>query len=405
MPARAAAALVLALAAMLVAAGAAHATLRQRLVAALGAHHLSLAGAGAIVVDLETGRTVFAHNATRSLLPASNEKLAVTYAALTALGPRFRIETDVLGEGTQDGSTWQGNLVLKGYGDPALTRGGLAALAHQLRAAGIVRVTGRVLGDESWFDTRRTVRGWKPSYYLDESPPLSALIVDRGWDGHRTTPAPALQAARFFRIALVRAGVKVAGDAGLGTAAADAVELAEHDSPTVAALVRFMDGESDNFTAELLLKEIGAVQGERGSTAQGVGVTTGLLAAAGVPMTGVRLVDGSGLSLLDRWTPAALATLLRAMWDDPGVQPALLASLPVAGRSGTLAERMRSGPARGRVHAKTGTTKNASALSGFVGDRYVFSVLENGWPVPWETARLAQDRFATVLASSVRGSS
>ncbi len=401
MPVRAAAALVLALGAMLAGAGAAHATLRQRLVAALGANHLSLASAGAIVVDLETGRTVFAHNATHSLLPASNEKLAVTYAALTALGPGFRIETDVLGEGTQNGSTWQGDLVLKGYGDPALTRGGLAALAHQVHAAGIVEVTGRVLGDESWFDTRRTVRGWKRSYYLDESPPLSALIVNRGWDGHETTKAPALQAARFFRLALVRAGVKVVGAAGLGTAPADAVELAEHDSPTVAALIRFMDGESDNFTAELLLKEIGAVQGDRGTTAQGVRVTAGLLAAAGVPMTGVRLVDGSGLSLLDRWTPAALATLLRLMWDDPGVRQALLASLPVAGRSGTLADRMRSGPARGRVRAKTGTTKNASALSGFVGDRYAFSVLENGWPVPWGYARIAQDRFATVLASRV----
>ena len=113
----------------------------------------------------------------------------------------------------------------------------------------------------------------------------------------------------------------------------------------------------------------------------------------------MRLVDGSGLSLLDRMTANALVSLLTVMWNDPGVRPELLASLPVAGRSGTLAHRMRHGPATGVVRAKTGTTNNASALSGFVGDRYVFSILQNGWPVDSFWARTAQDRFATVLAS------
>ena len=89
------------------------------------------------------------------LHPASNEKLATTYAALAALGPSFRIETDVLGEGTQDGTTWQGDIVLKGYGDPTLSAADLRSLAHQVARDGITRVNGRVIGDESWFDTRR----------------------------------------------------------------------------------------------------------------------------------------------------------------------------------------------------------------------------------------------------------
>jgi PBP4 family serine-type D-alanyl-D-alanine carboxypeptidase len=161
-----------------------------------------------------------------------------------------------------------------------------------------------------------------------------------------------------------------------------------------------MDRVSDNFVAEMLLKELGAVQGSRGTTAQGVGVVTGLLAQAGVPMDGVRIVDGSGLSLLDRMTASALVALLSAMWNDPAVRFELLAALPVAGRSGTLDDRMRTGPATGVVRAKTGTTSNASALSGFVGDRYVFSVLQNGYPVSWTWARIAQDRFAAVLAAS-----
>jgi len=391
---------VVALVASLVAPAAAGASLRDSLEHALRVPHVSLASTGAVAVDLTTGETVYSRNGSLPLIPASNEKLAVTYAALTALGPEFTIETDVLGEGRQNGTTWQGDLVLKGYGDPALTAADLTVLARQVRAAGIVRVTGRVLGDESWFDSRRTAAGWKAAFYINESPPLSALIVDRGRVGRFTSRDPALAATQLFRAALVRAGVRVTGGAMHGNADDDAVPLASVDSANVAAIVRWMDRVSDNFVAEMLVKQLGAVQSGRGTTAAGAGVMTGLLAAAGVPLAGVRLVDGSGLSLLDRLTPNALVSLLSAMWSDLEVRLELLASLPVAGRTGTLHDRMRAGPATGIVRAKTGTTSNASALSGFVANRYIFAVLQNGFPVSFTWARVAQDRFAVALAAS-----
>jgi serine-type D-Ala-D-Ala carboxypeptidase/endopeptidase (penicillin-binding protein 4) len=376
------------------------ASLQTALARALRVPHVSLASTGAVAIDLTTGETVYSRNASLSLLPASNEKLAVTYAALTALGPGFRIETDVLGEGQEIGTTWEGDIVLKGYGDPTLSSTGLADLARQVRAAGITRVTGSVLGDESWFDTRRTAPGWKSSFYIYESPPLSALIVDRGRFGRFTSHDPALAAATLFRSALARAGVHVAGGAAHGVADDQAEPLASVDSPTAAAIVRSMDRVSDNFVAEMLVKELGAVQGTRGTTAAGLAVVTGLLASAGVPLDGVQLVDGSGLSLDDRLTPSALASLLSVMWTDFEVRLELLASLPLAGRTGTLHDRMRGGAATGVVRAKTGTTSNASALSGFVADRYVFSILQNGRPISWAWARIAQDRFATVLAAA-----
>jgi len=376
------------------------ASLASALDRALHVPSVSLGATGAVVLDLETGETVYSHNASLSLRPASNEKLAVTYAALTALGPAFRIETDVLGTGEQAGSTWHGDLVLKGYGDPTLSSADLVDLARQVRAAGILRVTGRTLGDESWFDSRRTVIGWKAAFYIFESPPLSALIVDRGRVGRFTSPDPSLAAAQLFRAALVHAGVKVDGAAAHGVANDESLPLAAVDSPPLNAIVHWMDRVSDNFVAEMLVKQLGAVQGSYGSTGAGVGVITGLLAEAGVPLQGLRLVDGSGLSLLDRMTPAALVSLLAAMWNDDEVRLELLASLPVAGRTGTLHDRMRRTAAAGVVHAKTGTTSNASALSGFAGGRYVFSILQNGWPVSWTWARVAQDRFATVLAAS-----
>jgi D-alanyl-D-alanine carboxypeptidase/D-alanyl-D-alanine-endopeptidase (penicillin-binding protein 4) len=391
---------VAALLAALAAPAAAAASLRTALERALRVPNVSLAATGAVAIDLSTGETVYSRNGSLPLLPASNEKLAVTYAALTALGPGFRIETDVLGEGGQTGTTWHGDLVLKGYGDPTLSSADLALLARQVRDAGITRVTGRVLGDESWFDSRRTADGWKPVFYIEESPPLSALIVDRGRLGRYTSHDPALAAAQLFRGALVRAGVAVDGGAAHGTADEAAELLGAVDSPTLAAMVHWMDTVSDNFEAEMLLKELGAVQAGVGTTAAGAGVVMGLLARAGVPLQGVRLADGSGLSLLDRLTPTALVALLSAMWNDPEARLELLASLPVAGRTGTLHDRMRNGAATGVVRAKTGTTSNASALSGFVADRYVFAILQNGWPISSTWARLAQDRFVTVLASS-----
>ena len=234
----------------------------QRLAQALRARHVRPSSTGAIVLDLQTGQEVFAQNAHLPLRPASNEKLGTTYAALTALGPSFRIETDVLGDGRVSGTTWQGNLVLKGYGDPALSAAQVEKLARQVAADGIKHVSGRVLGDESWFDTRRTGLGWKPQFYLHESPALSALIVNRGWTGRYETARPALMAAQLFRRDLRRAGITVHGGAALGVAAPNAVPLADVESAPVSALVRHMDVFSDNFYAEMLLKEVGAVQGK-----------------------------------------------------------------------------------------------------------------------------------------------
>jgi serine-type D-Ala-D-Ala carboxypeptidase/endopeptidase (penicillin-binding protein 4) len=379
-------------------AGAGSSPLAQRLARALVVPHVSQAKTGALVFDLQNGSTLFSEHDSLSLAPASNEKLAVTYAALVGLGPSYRIETDVLGRGQQTGTVWHGSLLLVGHGDPTLTRAGLTALARQVRADGIVRVTGAVFGDETYFDARRTAPGWRSWFYVNECPPLSALSVDRGrYRGH-SSPNPALSAALAFRDALRRAGVSVGG-AGLGRERGDEVPLAAIDSPPLSEIVRFMDRHSDNFTAELLLKQLGAVSSDAGTSAAGAVYVRSVLAGAGVPLTGVRIVDGSGLSPLDRMTARSLAGILRAAWADPDVQPSFVAALAVSGISGTLADRMRRPPARGNVLAKTGTTSLASALSGYVKRRYVFSVLQNGNPVSSFWARRAQDRFATALAA------
>jgi PBP4 family serine-type D-alanyl-D-alanine carboxypeptidase len=211
---------------------------------------------------------------------------------------------------------------------------------------------------------------------------------------------PALGAARAFRDALVAAGISVRGGAGVGKADEAAFPLAAVSSPPLAVLVRWMNRDSDNFMAELLLKQLGVVNRRQGTTRRGTALVRTTLAAAGVPLAGVRIVDGSGLSPYDRVTADALVGILRAAWEDTDVRTAFLASLPVAGVTGTLSDRLRAPPARGNVIAKTGTTSAASTLAGYVRKRFAFAVLNNGRPVSAYWARRAQDRFVAVLAAA-----
>ena len=373
--------------------------LQLRLAKALRVPHVAPGRSAAIALDLASGATLYAQNPALPLAPASNEKLPLTYAALATLGGSYRIETDVLGEGEQDGTTFTGTLVLRGGGDPTLSTAGLRSLALQVRAYGIRHVVGGIVGDETYFDARRTVAGWKPGFYIEESPPLSALVVNRARVGRYVTRTPAVAAATAFRDALRAAGVAVDGPVKLGQVDEFSIPIAQLDSPPLAAIIRYMDRESDNFTAELLLKQLGAVSSERGTSAAGASAVLQALTEAGVPTAGVRIVDGSGLSRLDRLTANAVTGILKAAWADPAVRPAFVAALPVAGVNGTLQDRLRKPPTRGRVLAKTGTTSDASALSGYVSTRFLFTVLQNGHPLSYWWARRAQDRFVQVLAS------
>ena len=381
-------------------AGAAEGTLATRLARALQVPYVDPGRTAALAVDLRTGTVVYSTNAELALVPASNQKLPVAYTALALLGPSYRFHTEIVGSGTLVGDVWHGDLWLRGYGDPTLETEDLAALAADVAAWGIRLVDGAVVADESWFDTRRTAPGWRARFYIHESPPLSALVVDRGWYRGRTSDNPALAAGSLLRQALERAGVRVAGRTRTGTLTTSGLPLARDVSVPLAEIVRFMGRESDNFTAELLVKQLGAVHVGLGSTAAGARVMRDALAAAEIPLAGVRFADGSGLSGLDRLTATAVVALLEAGLAAGELRDAFLDSLAVAGIDGTLEHRLQRRPARGQVIAKTGTTRLASALSGFVRDRYVFAILQNGSPVSSHWARVAQDRFVRALAAA-----
>jgi serine-type D-Ala-D-Ala carboxypeptidase/endopeptidase (penicillin-binding protein 4) len=375
--------------------------------------YMRLAGnaSGAYVTNLSNGERVFAWRASTPRILASNTKLFTSSAALARFGTEGTLGTEVLGDGRLDeDGIWRGSLYLRGGGDPtfgssAYTRkfyGGGATvqqLAKLLDRAGIERVTGRVYGDESRHDAYRggPDSGFGVSIWVG---PLSALSYNRGFaneggSAFQLNP-PAFAAARLDD-ALEARGIPVKRSPSARRAPAGLEVLASVDSPPMERLVRLMNKPSDNFFAELLAKDVAMQVNGRGSTSGGAALIEGFARRLGA---GAQLVDGSGLSRGNRASPYRIVRLLTAMAQRDEYD-AFFASLPVAGRDGTLYDRMRRGPARSRCHAKTGTLSDVSALSGYCearsGDVYAFSFLMNGIYTPG--ARRLQDRMAQALAA------
>jgi len=354
---------------------------------------------GVVVVDLNADRVVYRHNPETPLEPASTEKLPLAITVMQRLGVGFRTSTDVLGQGKLVGSAWRGDLVLKGYGDPTLTSDDLHALAHAVRNRGITAVTGGITADESYFDSARAAPGWKPSFAKSESPLLSALIVNRGVLDGVAVDDPARAAAALFKRALQGEGVTIVGELTSGRASSRAVLLGRRASPPLITLLAQMDTWSDNFIAEMLLKQLGARIAGHGTTSAGARVVASTLTGYGIPTNGVRLADGSGLSTLNRLTARTLAATLETIAHTTSLHP-LLGTFAIAGATGTLRHRLPGVPNRQLVRGKTGTTDSSSALAGFAGSRYAFAILCNGSPVNWTAAHRLQDRIAQALLAA-----
>lgn len=367
---------------------------------------------GGYVLDTTTGRVLAAVRADTTRNPASVEKLYTTATALLRFGPDATLQTRVLGVGALDPATgtWNGDLYLRGGGDPTFgsaafdraaygTGATISALATAVRAAGVQQVAGHVYGDESWLDT---LRGGPASGYgldLDIGGPLGALLFDRGLakeDGSALQRQPALFAAQQLTLALRAAQVSVpVGVTGTGAAPAGAQQLAVVDSPPMATLVKLTLVPSDNMLAEELVKDVGAQFGAAGSTAAGAWVVRHTLLRFRIHP---QVADGSGLSRADRTSPHQVVVLLNAL----RANAALRGGLPVAGRTGTLAYRMRRTTAQDRCQAKTGTLSNVSALAGYCtaanGHLLAFAFIENGVYTP--AAKAAEDKLAIALARS-----
>ncbi len=349
---------------------------------------------GAYVVDLNTGQVLFSQAANTRRLPASLEKIYTTSTALLRLGPTQTFSTSVLGVGSRDPSgVWDGTLYLRGGGDPTFGAVafdklwyGTGATARTLvgalqRATGLTGVQGRIVGDESYFDSLRgtPATGFAPS--SDVEGQLSALAFDRGFaDLHGNTfqPRPALYAAQQFASTLRAFGVKLGPHFPISTgrAPSNATLLASVQSPPIQTLIALTNTPSDNYLAETLLKDIGARLGGAGTTAAGAAVVRSeLLSKFGISP---RLNDGSGLSRSDATSPSQVVTVLKAMANNS----AFVDSLAVGGETGTLQDEMNGTVGQGNCRGKTGTLHDVANLAGYCqardGDTLAFAFMANG---------------------------
>ena len=380
---------------------------------------------GSCVVVAEHGRRLYSLDAGIAMVPASTQKLLTAMAALLHLGASTVLTTRVVAEvpvvdGIVDGDVW-----LVGGGDPLLATSGYAArfddpdlysdlgdIVGGLLGAGVREITGGIVGDESRYDAIRYLGTWpdrfKPGWSI-QSGPLSALSVDDGfekWDPVNTAsslsvPAgdPAANAASLLDDLLEAEGVVIRRrpDSGRAPAHPGMVTLVEVASPPVSLLVRQMLVESDNTTAELLVKELGRTPAERGTTVAGLTVMLDTLERAGHGVDEVVPQDGSGLDPDNRVT----CSLLVDVMEDENHGALLVDSLPLAGQGGTMKNRFVGTAGEGRVRAKTGTLRGVTSLAGVVdtpaGRRLAFAVISNG-DLPFEIRDLHEEVVLALLS-------
>jgi D-alanyl-D-alanine carboxypeptidase/D-alanyl-D-alanine-endopeptidase (penicillin-binding protein 4) len=335
------------------------------------------------VGQLSDGAVVFRHGA-RKVTPASTLKMLTATAVLEALGPDHRFTTRVVATPSSP------RIFLVGGGDPLLGRDAsdpdgtyparadldtlARATAKALRGLGRSRV--RLSYDASLFTGPSVNPRWEPSYIPDNVvSPISALWVDEGRDrpgfGYRSAD-PAAAAGEVFAQALRKRGIAVSGRATAAIAPAEAdggEDIASVQGAPLSEVVQHVLEVSDNEGAEVLLRQVALAEQQPASFVGGTRAVRAVLTRLGVDLAGDRILDGSGLSRQDLLTPETLLAVIAVASgaDHPGLR-SVVADLPVAGFTGSLAYRFQSGDRSGLglVRAKTGTLTGVHGLTGTV---------------------------------------
>jgi len=368
------------------------------------------------VIDPATGTTLWERNSSTPLTPASAGKLLTMTAALLSLDPQFRFTTTVVAGPDPD------TVVLVGGGDPTLSSlpagketvyPGAARLDDLV--AQVKQATGgtvhKVLLDTNRYSGDAMAPGWENSDIAGGSvAPITPIMLDGGRSRPTAsepprTATPDTDAAKEFARRLGADPNSVAK----GTAAADAKVLGTVQSPPLTDMVSNLLQISDNVLAEAIGREVAKQAGAPVTFAGGSSTVLNILRNNNFDLTGVTMVDGSGLSTQDRVTAKLLGSIMTvAAGPDGGSDPRvaklrpLLTGLPVAGGSGTLADRYgdaSSAPGKGWVRAKTGTLDGVNTLTGIVqtadGKVLAFALMSNGSQI--DQGRAALDNVAAAL--------
>lgn len=340
----------------------------------------------ALQITTTDGKAVYSRASSKPLVPASTMKVMTALTALDTVGSSRTFTTRVV----MDAS---GRVVIIGGGDPLLTDrqsssrykpASLQALAKATAAA--LKAQGRTsiaLGyDAHLFSGPLFSPAWKKSWRGTEAR-VAALEINSGkLSRYRADRNPALTAAKTFAARLKKAGITVRSVSAT-RAAANSSQLAMVRSASLALIVKRTLLISDNVAAETISRHAALASGRPGSYVGAAANVTAWLNAHGLWVSGQRIVDGSGLSPKSRLTVTSLARAIRLALSESRYWP-VVAGLPVAAETGTLARRFddkSESAGRHVVHAKTGTLRGVAGLVGYLttrdGARLVFAELAN----------------------------
>ncbi len=336
-----------------------------------------------------------------SMIPASITKIVTGATAYAKLGANYSIPTIVYTDDNdiKDGVI-NGNLYIKGFGDPDLNSGDIQTLAAEITKKGIKEITGNIVADESYFDDN--YYGLSGVYKGDTGPSywpyVSALCLDKS--------SGSVSAGNSLSSALSGLGVSVQGTVISGITPTGAKEVAQI-SHAIYDVLAYMLKESDNHSAITMFKLLGAkFKSTPGGLAEGQEVVNSFLGELGIDRYSFEILEGSGLTRYNKVNAEMYIKILKYMYDDRFTFDYFMNSLSIAGKDGTLRKRMIGTEAEGNVYAKTGTINSVSALSGYVIDKdseiLIFYIVMNGFGGNATEMRMAQDDVAITLAGFSR---
>lgn len=319
-----------------------------------------------VVADLRDGRIIDSHNASLPLIPASILKSVTTATLLSNVGKDFRYATEVFADGPVEDGVLRGNLIVKGACDPTLGSSEeppsadiASEVSEALRAACIRKVEGAIVLDEDDF----TGPSCPPSWLAADLPHAygtgsHAINYADNASGSRSVADPGSRLLVRLRTALGRDGVSVGAEP---LPAGKRRILASHLSAPVDEIMRSCMMRSDNLFAESMLRTLSARLGGDGSTADGARRELSFWRDAAMPLDGVEIVDGSGLSRSNRVTADFMSSLLTTMSADPYYA----SFFPLAGMEGTLKKFLADTPLEGYIAMKTGSMKGIQCYAGY----------------------------------------
>ncbi len=340
-----------------------------------------------------TQDTILSINHTETMIPASNTKLFTSAVALELMGGEFELSTKFLSkdDDLSDGII-NGDIFIKGYGNPLFDTDDLDSLVKKLHESGLRKITGDVVGDDTYFDNVYSRDDWINDERANvKLPAISALVIDR----NRTTitkkrggkyrtyfvnvESPPLFAAKKLKEVLTSYGIEVNGDVKKSQASDSAKVLAE-SSIRLQELLKTINKNSDNFLAECLFKNVGAVySGQQGNSFFSTQAILSYIRDNGIYSEGTQIVDGSGISRFDQVTAGAITGLLEKIYFNLDNYEDFYNSLSIAGVDGTLDKRMRGTLAQNNFRGKTGTLNGVSSIAGYLttadGDDFIVCIM------------------------------